>query len=269
MPESFPWREAPKADFAVIGDPVAHSLSPRMHQAAYEELGLPYRYVAIQVPPHEVGMALDHLDGLGYQGVNVTVPHKEEILLWVDSVEPFAGKVRAANTLLLPAKQAVNTDGPGFLDTLTELEILPPSKVLLLGAGGSARALLLALFDAGYSIEVWNRTHTRAQIMLEGLGIEVPTLDDLVLTDHALVVNATASGIGGPPLPIDWSQAQKGAVAYDLYYSVEPTEFLKGASAHGLKCVDGKPLLVAQGARSFEWWLDMAAPREAMMKAIR
>ncbi len=269
MSAVYPWREAPKADFAVIGDPVAHSLSPKMHAAAYAELKLPYAYVAIHVPQMEVAMALEHLDGLGYKGVNVTVPHKEEVLLWADSVESFATRVRAANTVSLATREAINTDGPGFLETLNDLNVAPGEKVLVLGAGGSARALIAALSDASYEIGLWNRTEERAYALLEQLNIVARLQQSIDVSDYRLVVNATSSGIDGDDLGIDWSKAAPRTIAYDLYYGPKPTPFLQAAFEKGVKTVDGRLLLVAQGAGSFEWWLDMEAPRKAMMKAIQ
>ena len=148
MSGGYPWREAPEAEFAVIGDPVGHSLSPRMHAAAYQALGLSYRYLAIHVLPGEVGQALARMESLGYQGVNVTVPHKEEALAWAKDSEPLARRVRAANTLRLADKACINTDAPGFLDTLSEFHPEPRTAIIL-GAGGSARAIAVALMGAG------------------------------------------------------------------------------------------------------------------------
>src|SRR4051812_47461733 len=109
MNEVFEWRDAPAADFAVIGDPVSHSLSPRMHMAAYAEMGLPFRYVAIRVRKGEVAPALERLRSMGYKGANVTVPHKDEVLGWCKTVQPLAAHVRAANTLWLHDRECINT----------------------------------------------------------------------------------------------------------------------------------------------------------------
>ncbi|RYG24256.1 shikimate dehydrogenase, partial [bacterium] len=134
----FEWQEAPAADFAVIGDPVAHSRSPQMHNAAFKALGLDFKYVAVHVPPGEVKAALSHLAELGYQGINVTVPHKEEAIGWCLHVDKFVTEVQAVNTIDLERKAGINTDAGGFLATLPEL---PTKTALVLGAGGSARAL--------------------------------------------------------------------------------------------------------------------------------
>ena len=259
------WRDAFAGDFAVIGDPVSHSLSPAMHQAAYDALGLTYRYVAVHVPRGEVTPALDHLRSLGYRGVNVTVPHKEEVLDWCETVDPFALRVRAANTLKLSDRSCINTDAPGFLDTLRPLR-LTDHTALVLGAGGASRALCLALAEAGWSLAIYNRTFERAEDLALVVGASAVEIPDP--TGAALILNTTSASLGGEELPIDWSLAEPGAVAYDLMYSASSTPFLQAAAAHGLSTVDGRELLVAQGALSFEWWLGIEAPRKAMRAAL-
>ncbi|MGV3615597.1 MAG: shikimate dehydrogenase [Fimbriimonas sp.] len=268
MSEATFWRDAPEAEYAVIGDPVGHSRSPRMHQAAYDELGLPFRYVALHVPPGEVAAALNLLSLRGYRGVNVTVPHKEEALEWCSVVEPLARKVRAVNTIRLEDHAGMNTDAPGFLETLADRGV-EPGAALVLGAGGSARALVFALAREGWSIRVFNRTRSRAVEMIEGLGIEAEIVEAPDPAEAHLVLNTTSASLQGDALALDWSRARPDALAYDLMYTEGPTPFLAQAAAAGLRICDGRPLLVAQGALAFEWWLGVPAPREAMARAIR
>ncbi len=266
---TFGWQEAPDGDFAVIGDPISHSKSPQMHEAAYRELGLSYRYFAIQVPSGEVTSALDKLREQGYLGVNVTVPHKEEALTWAQNVEPLALAVRAANTFRLSDRSCINTDAPGFLDTLEELE-LTNKKVLVLGAGGTARAISYALIHKGYDIQLFNRTRSRAVSLANDLGL--PTSDVIETADPSgtgLIVNTTSASLNSHALPILWDRAANDAVAYDMMYANPVTPFLASASQYGLRTVDGLGMLAAQGARSFEWWLGIKAPRLAMLEAIR
>ena len=261
------WREAQPADFAVIGDPVAHSRSPGMHAAAYRSLGLSLRYEAIHVPPGEVAPALDRLRDLGYRGINVTVPHKEEVLMWCRQIEPFAARVRAANTVRLSDRACINTDAPGFLETLLELGLPHRMRVLMLGAGGSARALALALSEAGHELRIFNRTRSRAEQMVADLAINAEVLDAADPTAVDLILNTTSASLQSSDLPVLWNLTKPGAVAYDLVYGHSP--FLDEAMNRGLRVVDGLPLLVAQGALSFEWWLGRPAPRQAMMEALR
>lgn len=263
----FRWQDAPQADFAVIGDPVAHSMSPRMHQAAYQALGLQYRYVAIHVRRGEVFAALDRLADLGYRGVNVTVPHKEEALLWSTLKDPLAERLQAANTIRNSDRSCVNTDLPGFWDTIADLQ-LPSKRALLLGAGGSARSVALALVDHGFELSVWNRTPSKALALTEGLGIVAHLLDRPTLAGAGLVVNTTSASLQGESLDVDWPACLPDALAYDLMYRPSLTPFLEDASREGLRTMDGRPLLAAQGARSFEYWLGIEAPRNAMLAAI-
>ncbi|AIE84420.1 shikimate dehydrogenase family protein [Fimbriimonas ginsengisoli] len=283
MNQVFPWREAPAAEFAVIGDPVSHSLSPRMHQAAYAALGLRYRYVAVHVPAGEVGPALDHLSALSYVGVNVTVPHKEDALKWCTQIDPLARRVQAANTLRLADKACINTDAPGFMETLESLRREAGSAVLstinhqastikptvlLLGAGGSARALAFALAQAGWRLRIYNRTRERAVEMLNGLEIEAELLSQPDPEGADLILNTTSASLQGASLGIPWENASRDAVAYDLMYAEGGTPFLREAAERGLRTCDGRPLLAAQGALAFEWWLGVPAPRQVMLEAL-
>lgn len=260
----YEWRDAPAGDFAVIGDPVSHSLSPRMHQAAYDELGLPLRYVAVRVPKQDFDLALQHLQNLGYLGVNVTVPLKELAFAWSTGGDPRMG---SANTIRFEDRAGTNTDAPGFLITLRDAGI-EPCPTLILGAGGSARALCVALTDAGYEVSVWNRTAGKAAEMVKAARCQARILDKPDLEGQQLVVNTTSVGLSGESLNLDWTQALPDSVAYDLFYTAGLTPFLQDASQHGLKTIDGRPLLVAQGALALEWWTGRKAPRTAMMQAI-
>jgi shikimate dehydrogenase len=225
-----------------------------MHHGAYTALGLPYRYVAIHVPPGEVEMALDHLRDMGYTGVNVTVPHKEAALEWCTDREPFAQRVRAANTIRLADKACINTDGPGFLDTLSDLG-LKPLTCLFLGAGGSARAIAHVMVGVGWRLRVFNRTRARAEEMIFGLGIDVRIMDSPDPFGVSLILNTTSAGLKYEDLQIPWNKAAQTTFAYDISYGAARSPFLVKAAAHGLRTTDGLPLLIAQGARSLEWWL--------------
>lgn len=265
----FEWREAPAADFAVIGDPVSHSLSSKMHMAAYRELGLPLTYLSVRVPAGEVSPAMDRLKELGYKGVNVTIPHKGEVIGWLKEVDAFALRVQSANTVRLEDRYGFNTDAPAFLHTLELLNIQPGTPTLVLGAGGAARAVVAALADEGYPLRIWNRSRARAEEMVEDLEIEASVWDEPELLDAMLVVNATASSLDGEPLPVKWEHGMAGVVAYDLAYSRGTTPFVAQAEAHGLRAYDGKGMLVMQGALAFEWWLEVDAPHDAMWDAVK
>lgn len=268
MSAFFEWREAPPADFAVIGDPIGHSLSPAMHRAAYGALGLKLRYEAIRVPRGEVADALAHLRGMGYRGVNVTVPHKAEAFVWLAEPDEACKRIGSANTLDLLSGRGTSTDGPGFLDTLADLGIRSGARFLILGAGGTARALVDALAGAGYELQLWNRTRERAEALQEDLGLEFRVVASPDLAEADVIVDATSASRSGDAAPLDWSRAHAGAVAYDVSYGSTPSRFLVEAAAAGFRTCDGRALLVAQGARSLEWWLGVKAPREVMREAL-
>ncbi|MBC8065914.1 MAG: shikimate dehydrogenase [Chlorobia bacterium] len=263
MNVAYEWHDVPPADFAVIGDPVAHSRSPQMHEAAYRALGLNLRYVAVRVSAGKVEDALDHFREFGFKGVNVTVPHKSEAMDWGDPDE-LAEKIGVANTIDLQSRIATNTDGPGFLDTLEPFAFPQGATALILGAGGSARAIAAVLPSAGFQVSIWNRTATRAIGLAQEFGLESV---DKATARFDLVINATSVGLSKDRIAIDWRSAKPATVAYDLVYGKTP--FLEEATAQGLRVVDGKELLVAQGARSFEFWLGIRPPRDVMLEAIQ
>jgi shikimate dehydrogenase len=237
-----------------------------MHAAAYAELELPYRYVAIQVPAGEVGTALEHLRDLGYRGVNVTVPHKAEAWQWAVESDSLSRRVGAANTFDLADRRCINTDAPGFLETLRDLPIRERSAVIL-GAGGSAKAIVAALAEQGWRLRIYNRTASRATELASEFGAQA--ISDPDLSGVSLAVNTTSASLTGDGLELDWSHVKDDLVAYDLMYGKEPTPFIRSATSLGLKTVDGLDLLVAQGALAFEWWLGLPAPRLAMREALQ
>lgn len=267
MSDVFSWRDAPPADYAVIGDPVAHSRSPRMHQAAYAALGLPYRYVAVHVPRGEVPEALDRLAALGYRGANVTVPHKEDALRWSEIREPYAEQARSANTIRFADRACRSTDGPGFMATIAGLP-KDQGDVLMLGAGGSARALAISLVSAGIRLRIYNRTRARAEALASSLFGLATLVEEPDPAGAFLILNTTSASLTGEDLPIAWSRAEPFATAYDLSYGHE-APFLRRAAEASLATLDGLPLLVEQGALSFEWWTGQGAPRAAMRQAIQ
>jgi shikimate dehydrogenase len=268
----FPWREAPEVEsghgFAVIGDPVSHSKSPLMHHAAYRAFGLPYSYHAIHVQVGEVDAALDHLKAMGYVGINVTVPHKERAWQWSRFPDEVSSHVRAANTLRLSDAAAINTDAPGFMDTLDEFG-MRPGQALLLGAGGSARAIAYAMFRAGWKLALYNRTESKAHELRDQLGIDISITTTADPLDCELIVNMTSASLQHAELPIRWSNVSPSVVAVDLMYSTEPTVFLLRAAELGLRTSDGLALLAAQGARSFEWWTGLSGARPIMTEALK
>ena len=265
---SHEWRDAPVAQYAVVGDPVAHSLSPQMQNAAFKELGMDDEYVAVRVPLDEFDAAMDQLSSLGYKGVNVTVPLKEAAFKWAASTPDLEKRMGVVNALYLQDRVGINTDAPGFLDTLNSAGIDGSNKVLMLGAGGTTRSFAVVLDAAGYNLHCWNRTREKLLALLTDLRVKAVVMEEPDPTDCKLILNTTSASMAGEHLPVQWDKAPPGATAYDVYYTDGPTTFIQDALAHNFKGIDGRALLVAQGARSFEWWTGKTAPREAMLKAV-
>ncbi|MEI7575447.1 MAG: shikimate dehydrogenase [Armatimonadota bacterium] len=262
----FAWRDAPAADYAVIGFPVRHSLSPMMHMAAYKSLSIDASYVAVELSPAELEAGLEHLVHLGYKGVNVTIPHKESAFRWAATTCTTSEKLQVSNTIRFSDRTAVNTDVPGFLSSLPG----HAQTALLLGAGGSARAVAYALARQGTEVSIWNRTQSRAEELVEQIGIDCRVVSTLEVKGYGLIVNTTSTGLSGESLPIDWSGAEPDTqLAYDLAYSDSLTPFLAEAKAYGIAGMDGRRMLMEQGAYAFEYWFDRPAPREAMWEAIQ
>ncbi|MFN8133133.1 MAG: shikimate dehydrogenase [Solirubrobacteraceae bacterium] len=254
----------------VLGWPVSHSRSPAMHEAAYAEAGLAgWRYQRLPVPPELFAETVAALEGAGFAGANVTIPHKEAALAAATDASAAAQAIGAANTLTFADGRiaAENTDAPGLLDALP----VPPAgrTALVLGAGGSARAAVWALASAGArDVAVWNRTPERAARLCADLGgrpVAVPEPADIL-------VNCTAAGLGAgedpfASLPLASQGLGAYAVVADLVYGDRPSALLAAARAAGAATVDGLEILVRQGARSFEIWTGRPAPLEAMRAA--
>jgi shikimate dehydrogenase len=258
----------------IIGSPVAHSLSPAMHNAAYAACGLDWVYVAFDVPPGGAHRALDAARTLGLAGLSVTMPHKDPVAALVDEPSPVVGRLGAANTVGFDGERTIgeNTDGAGFVDSLRLDHQLDPAGmgVVVIGAGGAARAVILALAEAGCgSVAVVNRTSSKAiaAAALAGARGRVGEAPDV--EDADLVVNATSLGMDGGDvrLPLDPGHLRSGQVVADLVSHPQPTPFLDAAAGRGCTVVDGLGMLVHQGARQFTLWTGEEAPLPAMRAA--
>jgi shikimate dehydrogenase len=261
---------------AVLGHPIAHSLSPAIHNAAFAHLGLEreWSYEAIELAPADFEPGTRALPAEGFVGANVTLPHKPAALALADDASARARKIGAANTLTFSSGSilADNTDAPGFLDALP---IEPAGRAaLVLGAGGSARAIVWALGGAGAEVAIWNRTTENARALALELGGEViETGGRLPIGDYELIVNTTSVGLGGPS-PSDLDDLNLGAedltaahTVVDLVYGSSQTGLLSAADAAGAATVDGREILVRQGAESFRIWTGIEAPLDVMRGA--
>lgn len=260
----------------LIGFPVEHSLSPVFQQVALDALGIPARYELWATPPAELQQRLASLRAPGTVGANVTVPHKEAVAQLVDELAPRARRVGAVNTVIVRGQRLLgdNTDVPGFLLPLRERGLpLADFRVTLLGAGGAARAVIVALLDQGCRhLTIANRTPERARQLVAEFGIgHALTLGPEVLTvlgETDLLVNATSLGWDGraSPIPLGWlGQLPPHALVYDLTYRETP--LLVTARQSGRAALDGLEMLVAQGAESFRLWFEREPPFDLMLRA--
>ena len=255
----------------VLGHPVGHSRSPAIHNAAYAELGLDWRYVKLPVPPELFDETVRALPGSGYRGANVTIPHKVSALRVADAASPAARAVGAANTLTFADGriEAENTDAGGLIDAIGRPVV--GLRALVLGAGGAGRAAAWALREAGASeVAVWNRTPERAAELARELGVRHaarPARSDLL-------VNATSVGLdmrtsaGAALEQLGLAGADPPPLVVDLVYRAEgATPVVAWAERAGAAVIGGLEVLVRQGARSFELWTGRPAPLDAMRAA--
>jgi len=231
-----------------------------MHHAAYAELGLPHTYEAIRCPAGSLSTTLVELRQAGYRGVNITVPLKEEALEACHA-DAFALRCGAVNTIDLESGVGINTDGPGFVESIRGTE---GRRVLLLGAGGALPIFAVALLDAGYEVAIWNRSSTRAEALAQTVGAD--WTETIPSDGYEIAINATSSSLKNERLKMTF---QSDRTYIDLYYLKEgDTLFVADARAADASAMDGRELLVAQGALSFEFWLGIPAPRQAMRRAV-
>lgn len=264
----------------VIGSPIAHSKSPRLHGHWLRKLGLAGHYVPMDVAPEDFEQVLRSLPKAGFVGVNVTVPHKEAALKLADVVTDRATLIGAANTLIFLEDgriHADNTDGYGFIENLRQNAPDWDAKAgpaAVLGAGGAARAILASLLDAGApEILLSNRTRARAEALQSDFGSKIKVLDWVqagnMLEDAATVVNTTSLGmLGHPELRVPLDGLQKGALVTDLVYNPLQTRLLREAEEMGCVTVDGLGMLIHQAVPGFERWFGKRPEVDADIRAV-
>lgn len=249
----------------IFGWPIAHSRSPRLHGFWLERYGVDGAYVPLAVRPEAFATAFRALPALGFRGVNITVPHKEAALAHCDTVDPQATRIGAVNTVVVDAAGKLvgsNTDAFGFLENLRRSSAWTAGNgpAVVLGAGGAARAVVVALIDAGVpELRVANRTRARADAFVAEFGDTVTAVDwdhrAEALDGAALLVNTTTLGMQGHgDLDIDLACLPKTAVVHDIVYTPLQTPLLKDAAARGNATVDGLGMLLYQAQPGFEKW---------------
>lgn len=265
----------------LLGCPVEHSLSPAMHNAAFQRLGMDCIYAALEVSPERMASAVETVRSSSILGANVTVPHKEAVMPFLDQVDPEADWLRSVNTLVKKKGKlfGTSTDGPGFLRSLgTHARKIKGANVLLIGAGGGSRSVGGALVGAGAKrILVMDLAQNRVNDLVHMLKARRKSLEsggiskaeaERSMGDFSMVIQATPVGLHpGDASPVSLRGARKGAFAFDLIYH-RPTEFLTEAKREGLVGMDGLGMLLHQGALSFEHWTGKKAPVSVMREAL-
>lgn len=262
--------------YGIIGRPVHHSMSPEMHNAAFRELGLDCVYIPL--PTSNVGAGVAGMKALGFKGVSVTIPYKRDVMEFIDVIDPVAQKIGAVNTLVVREKQGsgnreicgFNTDWIGANQTLEEKISLRDSRVLIIGAGGSARAIGFGLLEAGAEVIIANRTLERGRLLAEQLGCPFHGLDKLADVRADALVNATSVGmvpaIETTLVPKELLPGFK--VVMDIVYAPLETRLLREAAGTGCATIDGLSMLLYQGAAQFKLWTGREAPLSVMRNVL-
>jgi shikimate dehydrogenase len=253
---------------AVIGHPIAHSKSPRIHGFWLEQLGIAGSYTAIEVLPEQLGAFCARLHEAGFAGINVTLPHKVHIAQHIAALTPLAAQVGAVNTVIVQREGILlghNTDVGGFTVPLRKLADFKGKKAVVLGAGGAARAIVagLASLELG-EIHIINRSVDKIAALQSITPVIAHSWESaaLVLRDAAILVNTTSLGMAGePPLTLDLSPLAADAVVNDIVYVPLETPLLAQARARGLRTIDGLDMLIGQAAEAFTLFFGEAPDR--------
>jgi shikimate dehydrogenase len=270
--------------YGIIGDPIAHSLSPVMQNAAFAALNIDAIYVPFHVQGADLGVAIFGLKALNVQGLNVTIPHKETVCQYLDEIDASARLIGAVNTVVRRDGKFIgfNTDGLGLMHSIAadlHFELNNASRVIIVGAGGAARAAIVSLAQKGVErITIINRNLQRAQTLVERYAVGFPNTvfvaeqlysdwdDELSSVREVecfkkcnLIINSTSIGLSGESFNvIPWPELNSAAVVYDMVYSAQTTSLVSAASAAGFIACGGLGMLTAQGAAAFELWTGQA-----------
>lgn len=268
----------------VIGNPIDHSLSPEMHNSAFRAVGKRAMYVPLHVQESNIGAALLGAKALGFRGLNVTIPYKETIIPFLDDLTMEAREIGTVNTILFRENKMIGhtTDGPGFVEALQEgLDLKPTgTRFLIIGAGGSARAIVNQLLKDQCHVIIANRSDKRAQKLVADLNRyakgTIRVLESLgslhtVVDECDVIVNTTSVGMKATrnltPFPIE--QLCDHHKVVDIIYSPQRTVLLQAAEAKGLPNINGVGMLVGQAAKAWEFWWGESPPVEVMYNAVK
>ncbi len=265
--------------FAVIGDPIDHSLSPNIHSAAFRELNLDSSYIGYRIPKGELEVGIQGLKKIKIDGFNITIPHKIEMMKYLDKMDESCSLIGAVNTVSNEEGilKGYNTDMDGFLEPFKKKELnIKGTKVLLIGAGGAARAIVAGFAkEKAKSITIANRTLEKASslsrfsktIGLDANAIKIKDVKDAG-KNYDIIVNATSIGLKNEPSVISLEGVNEKTIVYDIVYAPMNTDFIKKAKAEKAIIIYGYEMLLGQAVRAFEIWHSIEAPYNAMKKAL-
>ncbi|WP_226007935.1 shikimate dehydrogenase [Natrinema salinisoli] len=261
--------------YGLLGNPVGHSLSPPMHEAAYDELGLEARYVTFEPEREEIDDAIRGADALGIAGLNVTIPFKQDALEIV-APEDLATRIGAVNTIDFSGSgppTGYNTDAVGALRAFRDHDVeIDGARAVVVGAGGAGRAVAFGLADAGATVAIANRTEPKAHDLADEVpratGHRLADIEQLVAGADVLV-NATSVGMEEDATPVPADALHGDLAVLDAVYRPLETRLLRDAADAGATTVDGAWMLLYQGVEAFEIWTDRDAPVDAMNEALR
>ncbi len=267
--------------FGVIGYPIAHSMSPDMHNDSFKHLGIQATYLPFAVRPEDLQDAIKGMKAIGIQGFNVTIPHKTNIMPFLDKIDSLAAEIGAINTVKLEGGEYVgyNTDGLGFVKGIKEQlqSSLADQKVLIVGAGGAARGIYYSLLQEGARhVDIANRTISKGEQLIAGKTSETKSVvfsiaeAEKILSEYTLIINTTSIGMH-PNInesPLSLKNMKPLALVSDIIYNPLQTKLLKEAANKGALIQNGIPMFVHQGALAFQLWTGKQPDTERMRKIV-
>jgi len=256
--------------YGIFGNPVGHSLSPAMHNSAFAAVGYNGVYLAFTVS--DIEAAVNGIRALGVKGVSVTIPYKVSVMDFLDEVDGPVGQIGAVNTVINRdgLLKGYNSDGLGAIKALTDKTAIRDREVVILGAGGAARAIGFGIISEGGHLTIVNRTVEKGECLARELGAEFRPLADIKKIDAPILINTTSVGMTPhcDDMPVKGDAFDSAMVVMDIVYNPVKTRLLKTAEAMGCETIDGVAMLVNQGAFQFKLWTGIEAPIDIMKKAV-